>query len=245
MDPHSGPADSRHHGLTSRGHRSENLNDTAYRVLKNEILLCRLAPGGDVSEALLAERYGFGKAPIRSALTRLRQEKLVLSRGRIGNVVTPITIQDVHEVFQLRLLLECEATRLAAGRVDPERLMQLDSQVRKLHVASGTETDESYREANHAFHRFIVEASGNQRLAEMVVSLFEQHERIVHFSLSLQQRDSEYHHVHDDLVKALLDGDGERAASIARKTIRGSQDKIIEALLSGDLQTAGSTPLAG
>lgn len=218
--------------------RTESLNDGVYRILKNEILLCRLAPGAEISEGLLAERYGFSKAPLRSALTRLRQEKLVTSRGRLGNVVTPITIQDVHEVFHLRMLLEVEATRLAAGRIDAERLEALDARVRACHVARGNTTDEDYREANHAFHRHIVEASGNQRLAEMVISLIEQHERIVHFSLTLQNRDSEFHHIHDNLVEALLEGDGERAASIARKAIRGSQDKIIESLVSSDLPGA-------
>ena len=219
--------------------KTESLNESVYRILKNEILLCRLAPGAEVSEGLLAERYGFSKAPLRSALARLRQEKLVMSRGRLGNMVTPITIQDVHEVFHLRLLLEVEATRLAAGRIDGRRLKELDARVRACHVAKGNTTDEDYREANHAFHRHIVEASGNQRLAEMVIALMEQHERIVHFSLTLRNRDSEFHHIHDNLVEALLAGDGERAAAIARKAICGSQDKIVESLVSSDLQSAG------
>ena len=79
----------------------------------------------------------------------------------------------------------------------------------------------------------------------MVISLMEQHERIVHFSLTLQNRDSEFHHVHDNLVEALLAGDGERAAEIARKAIRGSQDKIIESLVSSDLQSAAPAPQDG
>lgn len=212
--------------------KTESLNDFVYRVLKNEILLCKLPPGAEISEGLLGERYGFSKAPLRSALTRLRQEKLVLTRGRLGNVVAPITVQDVHEVFQLRLMLEVEATRLAAGRLDAAQLRKLDARVRECHAARGDTTSEDYREANHAFHRFIVEACGNSRLAEIVITLIEQHERIVHFSLSMQNRDSEFHHVHDNLVEALLDGDGERAATIARDAILSSQNKIIESFVA-------------
>ena len=218
-----------------RARKSESLNDYVYRVLKNEILLCRLRPGEETSEGQLEERYGFSKAPLRSALARLRQEKLVLTRGRLGNVVAPITIQDVYEVFQLRLLLEVEATRLAAGRLDRDELGRLDARVRACHAPAGEATSEDYREANHEFHRYIVNACGNNRLTEAVIALIEQHERIVHFSLSLQNRDAEFHHVHDDLVEALIAGDGERAAELTERAIRGSQKKIIDSFMSNPL----------
>ena len=224
--------------------QSESLNDYVYRVLKNEILLCNLAPGVEISEAHLTERYNLSKAPLRSALARLRQEGLVLSRGRMGNVVAPITIQDLREIFQLRLLLEVEATRLAAGKIDPDRLKQLDAEVRRYHRSPGEATTQNYREANHEFHCYVVTASGNQRLAEMVIGLIEQHQRIVHFSLTLHNRDSEFVHIHDKLVDALIAGDRDRAADITEKTIRGSQKKIMESLVSTDAPFV-LTPAAG
>ncbi len=210
---------------------NQSLNDRVYQALKNEILLCRLAPGSEVSEGMLAERYRFSKAPLRNALARLRQEKLVVARGRRGNIVAPISIEDVHEVFQLRLLLEVEATRLAAGHVDAATLRTLDAEVRACHPSTGNGTDAAYREANYAFHEHVMRASRNRRLAEIVMSLIEQHERIVHFSLALKDRGVEFHHRHDDLVEALLAGDGARAAACAERAIKGSQMKIIEILM--------------
>lgn len=209
-----------------------SLNDKAYGLLKNEILLCRLEPGVEISEGMLSGRYGLGKAPIRHALGRLRQEKFVTTRGRLGNVVAPITLQDVREVFQLRLLLEVEATRLAAGRVDDKHLRALEERVGASHATGDTATSEAYREANHALHSYIAEASGNSRLAGMVIALIEQHERIIHFSLRVQNRDLEFHHVHDDLIDALISGDAAKAAEITEAAIRGSQARIIDAFLS-------------
>ena len=208
------------------------LNDQVYGHLKNEILLCHLEPGAEISEGMLAQRYAFSKAPIRNALGRLRQEHFVVTRGRLGNMVAPITLQDVREVFQLRLLLEVEATRLAAGRVDAELLRDLEAHVRATHASEGASARETYREANHALHSYIARASGSNRLAAMVIALIEQHERIIHFSLSIQNRDAEFHHVHDSLVDALIDGNSERAAEIVEAAIRGSQARIIEAFLS-------------
>ena len=60
-----------------------NLNDIAYRTIKDDIISCALQPGEDISEGVLAARYQLGKAPIRSAMLRLRQEGLVVSRGRL------------------------------------------------------------------------------------------------------------------------------------------------------------------
>ena len=207
-------------------------NETAYRTIKDDIISCALQPGEEVSEARLLERYGFSKAPIRSALMRLRQEGLVVSRGRRGNMVSRITFRDVQEIFQLRLLLEIVATKLAAGKVDAERIHELNSAVVSGYTAGDKKSEATYLRANREFHTYIAEASGNQRLAALVVNLMEQHERIVHLGLALQQREHEFPHVHDDLVTALIEGDGERAAQFAERALKGGQRKVVEALLS-------------
>ena len=105
---------------------AQNLNDTAYARIKDDIISCALQPGEEVSEGLLVARYGMSKAPIRSAMMRLRQEGLIVSRGRQGNAVSPVTLRDIQEIFQLRLVLEVTAVRLAAGKVDAARLRSLN-----------------------------------------------------------------------------------------------------------------------
>ena len=106
-----------------------NLNELAYRTIKEDIISCALQPGEAISEAVLVARYELSKAPIRSALVRLRQEGLVISRGRMGNIVSPVTLRDVQEIFQLRLVLEVATIKLAAGNVDPARIRELNNAV--------------------------------------------------------------------------------------------------------------------
>ena len=210
----------------------ESLSETAYRTIKADIISCDLRPGQEVSEGVLVERYGFSKSPLRNALMRLRQEGLVVSRGRLGNIVAPITLQDIHEIFQLRLILEVESTRLAAGKVDPTRLKELDDAVHAGYTPGDKASEQAYLQTNRAFHQYVAEACGNQRLAAIVVNLIEQHERIVHLGLALQNKRHEFHHYHDALIKALIKADGERAAELTVVTVRGSQDRVMEALLS-------------
>ncbi|MBA3822111.1 MAG: GntR family transcriptional regulator, partial [Deltaproteobacteria bacterium] len=54
----------------------------------------------------LAARFNLSKAAVRSALARLRAEGLVLAEPRRGHVVAPVTLRDVSDVYELRLLLE-------------------------------------------------------------------------------------------------------------------------------------------
>ena len=209
-----------------------NLNDIAYTAIKEDIIACALQPGQEISEAVLVARYGMSKAPIRSALMRLRQEGLITSRGRQGNIVSPITLRDVQEIFQLRLVLEVVVTRLAAGKVDPKQIHKLNKAVQAGFTSGNAKSEAAYLRANREFHRYVAEASGNQRLAALVVDLMEQHERIVHLGLALQNREHEFLHFHDDLVNALIEGDAERAAELTEKALRGGQKKVMEALVS-------------
>lgn len=197
-----------------------NLNDIAYAAIKDDIISCALQPGEEVSEGLLVARYGLGKAPIRSAMMRLRQEGLIVSRGRQGNTVSPVTLRDIREIFQLRLVLDVTAVRLATGKVDAERLRALNEAAHAAYPADDRAGQAAYLQANRAFHRYVAECSGNQRLVALVVGLMEQHERIVHLGLALQRREHEFHHYHDDLVAALIGGDADRAAHLTEAASR-------------------------
>ena len=214
----------------------QNLNDIAYTTIKDDIISCALQPGAEISEGSLVARYGMSKAPIRSAMMRLRQEGLIVSRGRQGNAVSPVTLRDIQEVFQLRLVLEVTAVRLAAGKVDAARLRALNEAAHATHAAGDKAGEAAYLRANREFHRYVAESTGNQRLVTLVVGLMEQHERIVHLGLAMQRREHEFHHFHDDLVDALIEGDGERAAELTEKALRGSQRKVMEALTDSPAQ---------
>ena len=92
------------------------MTDQVYEALRADILCCALPPGSAISEASLAARYSYGKSPVRLALSRLRQEGLVHASPRRSFVVSSITLRDVHDLYELRLVLEPAGARLAAGR---------------------------------------------------------------------------------------------------------------------------------
>jgi len=210
-----------------------NLNDFAYKLIKDDIISCVLLPGTVISEGLLIECYGLSKSPTRSALIRLKQEGLITSLGRQGSVVSRIMLSDVQEIFQLRLLIDVTVAQLAAGKVDVTKIRTLNKDV---HTKSKTRKKNKmadYLRANREFHQYVAQSSGNQRLAVLAKSLMEQHERIVHLGLVKQNRRQDFLHYHDEFVEALINGDGERAGRLVENSLIKGQEKVMRALMMG------------
>ncbi len=82
------------------------LRDNVYENLRSDILTCRLAPGDDMREQELAERYAVSRQPVREALLRLEREHLVTVQPRQGYRVNPISLADARDLLRFRFALE-------------------------------------------------------------------------------------------------------------------------------------------
>ena len=149
----------------------------AYDRLRRAVTTLELAPGAEVSEAQLVEAFGFSKAAVRAALARLRSEGLVVAEPRRGHVVAPLTIRDVLDIYDLRLLLEPPAAEAAAGRMSPEELARLQTLADPPVDSDDDDSVERFIAANRAIHLGLVEAAGNARAARIVERLLDDSER--------------------------------------------------------------------
>ncbi|SRR5581483_2201096 len=151
------------------GAESLSLNDRAYELIRLDVLTFRLKPGEKTSERLLASRYEMGVAPIRAALPRLMQEGLVEKTGERGTLITPLTLRDVRNTYQLRYLLEPAAAELAAVRgMDPGRLDRLRQVCESLQSPGEDNAIIHILLANRDFNLAIAEATGNELLAKTI-----------------------------------------------------------------------------
>jgi DNA-binding GntR family transcriptional regulator len=189
------------------------LGEQAYTVLRKEIVSLGLAPGAEVSEQRLVSEFGLSRAAVRAALARLRAEGLITSVPRRGHFVSVITLRDVDEVFQLRLLLEPEAAALAAGRMGEPELRDLQRVADRSYDVGSRESISAFLDANRELHVRVAEASGNGRLARSVATLLGEAERALHLALAAGagEKGLRIVHEHGELVDALVAGDGERA----------------------------------
>ncbi len=139
--------------------------DAAYGRLRHAIVRLELPPGTPVSEQRLMERYGVSKAAVRAALARLRADGLVLAEPRRRHVIAPLTLRDVREIYDLRLLLEPAAAAEAAGRLEPAELVRLEQLGATTLDIEDPDSMERFMAANRAVHVAVAEAAGNGRAA--------------------------------------------------------------------------------
>ncbi len=211
--------------------QSDRLIDQAYARLRHDIISCSLEPGLEVTEAQLALRCGFGKAATRAALLRLSQEKLVTALPRRGYQVTPITLRDVCEIFQLRALLEPEAVRLAVPSMDADRLAELDAICAAGYVPGDRESEERFLRANREFHSSIIHGCGNERLADLVDSVVDQMQRLFHIGLTLSNRREDLRGQHAALLKAVQQRDSAAAAEVTNEHIETMRRMVMDSIM--------------
>jgi DNA-binding GntR family transcriptional regulator len=217
----------------------------AYERLRHAILRLELEPGTAVSEAQLVAEFGFSKAAVRAALARLRAEALVVAEPRRGHLIAPLTMRDVLEIYDLRLLLEPPATEAAAGRIANDELARLHALAEPPVDVEDDASIERFIAANRAIHLAIVEAAGNRRTARIVERLLDDSERARRVALRAGAASGGVR-AREELQFVLAElqaGDGARAAQLMAMTIRAFRDELVESLqraaLDLPLPTAG------
>jgi DNA-binding GntR family transcriptional regulator len=209
-----------------------NSGAAAYKRLRHAIVRLELAPSAAVSEAQLVDDFGFSKAAVRAALARLRAEGLVVAEPRRGHVIAPLTMRDVLEIYDLRLLLEPPATEAAAGRIGREELARLQALAEPAVDFDDDESVERFMAANRSIHLAIAEAAGNRRTAQIVERLLDDSERARRVALraGAASRGVRAREELQSVLAELEKGDGPRAAELMAGTIRAFRDELVEAL---------------
>jgi DNA-binding GntR family transcriptional regulator len=205
--------------------------DIAFEMLRADIVACRIVPGSSVSEAELADRYKLGKAGIRRALVRLSERDWVQALPRRGYLVKPITLRDIGEIFGLRRMIEPAAVRVAAGRVDVNRLRQLDAICGAGFVAGEAASQATFMQAHRQLHLAVVTAGGNLRLADVFEPLWDETERVIYHTGLMSSRAADLRHDHTALIAALAMGHGDAAASAAGDEIEQLHHVIVDMAL--------------
>lgn len=139
-------------------------------ILRKALLAGEFRPGEELSLTDISARMGVSRTPVREAFQALAAEGLLELRMNRGAIVVGIDEKFITDHFELRRLLECEAVRRAArNKVDMRRLLQLQ-QWAETHVDTMTEAE--YRNYNQQLHMEFWRASGNQKLYDLLSSLW-------------------------------------------------------------------------
>jgi DNA-binding GntR family transcriptional regulator len=208
----------------------ESLAEQAYQLLRRDIIQCRLEPGLKVAQARLVERYELSTTPVREALKRLEMEGYVESIPRFGYLITPVTVEDIENIYELRLFLEKPAVRLAAQRASSLQLEEIRRNAQFTYRYKDTRSYQQFLDENASFHTQVAMTSGNKRLAETIRRLLDEMNRIFHLGLDVRDSAEEMQNEHIALAGALVSRNAELAEQIMEDQIRRSQQRVLEML---------------
>jgi DNA-binding GntR family transcriptional regulator len=198
-----------------------------YQQVRDKIICGEIKPGAILTEAGLADEYGVSKAPVREALVLLGHEGLVESMPRTGHVVASLTVQDVLETFHLRTILETEAAGLAAERITEEGIAALLRNVNEEFALSERVHEDDFHEKTHQvnmeFHQLIAQASGNQRLADLIKQLMEDMRRMLAFDPRFVTPTQ-----HIEIVEALKSGDRAEAEQAMKRHMEQTKSRLLD-----------------
>ncbi len=158
---------------------TETISDAVFRQLRQDIILGILPPGSKIKLEKARERYSISISSLREILCRLSAENLVLAEGQRGFEVSPVSRQELIELADLRIVLECHAIGLSfsAGDLEWEGSIvaahhRLAAVERKLLTGDISRTIDWVR-CDWEFHRAIVAASRSTTLLQNLSSVFD------------------------------------------------------------------------
>lgn len=203
----------------------------AYDTMRKRILSGQYEPGTQLKEEHLAEELGMSRTPIRAALKRLSDDKLVSVETNRGVFVAGWTRWDIEEMFSLRALLEPHAARLAAERATDDDIVELNRINAEMADAIKSRAEDAVlrvQAANRAFHTHLLDCAKSQRLKSMLVTLIDMPVITRSFFLysapdfarSLQQ--------HQDIAYAVQTHDGQLACNLMESHIRLSYRRFMK-----------------
>jgi DNA-binding GntR family transcriptional regulator len=147
-----------------------SLAEKVHELIRNAIILGDLTPGSLHSVQEIASQLKVSRTPVREALLKLADQGMVRFERNRGARILETTTHDLEQVFSLRLLLEVPATYRATLQISEDDLHQLALNLEAFRKASASNT-RKHLELDAKFHRIIMRASGNRRLADFVDTL--------------------------------------------------------------------------
>jgi DNA-binding GntR family transcriptional regulator len=211
--------------------QDSSLADKAYAAIKKDILTCALEPGSQVAQSQLVERYDFGITPIREALKRLEHEGYLRAVPRFGYLISPVTIKDIEDLYEIRLVMEIASARMAVERAARQQLEEIQNHANFSYVFKDKESYLHFLEQNNSFHVMVARSSGNRKLADMLSGVLNEMTRIFNLGLDLRDSAQEMHDEHVALAAALLNRDVEQAVAIVTDQITRSRQRVLEKLM--------------
>ena len=191
-----------------------------HEILRRSIITMRLRPRKKVSEAELALQLGVSRTPVREALIKLAEDRLVEILPQRGSFITPIRLHEVLEARFIREALEIAVVREAAASGRAEVLGRLENLLQAQRAAARDKDLERFLELDEAFHHTLSESIDKQRSWRLIQSVKHQLDRVRYLSLPEPGNLALLIRQHAAIAQAVVAGKPEEAETLMRAHLR-------------------------
>ena len=194
--------------------------DAVAAALRQALHQGRWPPGAALRQEDLAAEFGVSRIPVREALGKLQAEGLVVVEPNRGAFVASLSRAEVDEIFDLRVLLECDALRHAIPQHTPRTLRQLQA----LQAELDAEDEPSlWMATDAAFHQVLYAPSARGKTLEMIALLRASVTRLYRAHLTPDTRRRGWRDEHHALLKAVGAGQVDKAVAALTRHLRATQ----------------------
>ena len=199
-----------------------SLRDRAYDEIKRRIITLEFKPGAYLNEAQISEELAIGRTPVHQALDRLMIEGMVEVIPRKGVLVRNVSLEEVRNLIEVRLINEPHAAALAAEKATDDQLDHLQRLLDMSGDARAARNIETLMNLDRAFHQGIARAAGNEVLTDVITTLQDRLARFWFISLSA---DDQLDRV-DDEHGRVMEGLRSRDSAVARAAMHHHIDSF-------------------
>lgn len=212
-----------------RNFKSTSLADQVFDRLENDIIQGVYAKGEILTELKLVEQLGVSRTPIREALRRLEQERLIEDAGK-GSRVLGITEEDLFDIMTIRERVEGVAAYYATINMTPEGLKELTHLVDLQEFYFEKGDADRLRQVDDQFHDTICELSKRTVIMDTLIPLHRKTRRYRRISMDDWNRTKNTRREHYEMYKAIASGDAELAAELTTQHITNAKEHMLEGL---------------
>jgi DNA-binding GntR family transcriptional regulator len=216
------------------GMPASSLTDKAHQQIKSWILRFDLKPGTRLLVSDLARALQMSQTPVREALSMLEKERLIERQPQKGYRVCTLSLQEVEDLYDLRIALEVLAVRQAARRMTPGDRKRLTATLNEFGRLLRSGRKKPVLERGQDFHMIVLEASGNRSLAEAGRTVLDRIWVIQNINLLTADHLADAHPEHVAILAAMKRGDGESAAALMRKHLGLAKDFVLSRLRNSE-----------
>ena len=210
----------------------KSLGQSVFLRLEEEILNGTLKPGDTLTEISLSKRMGVSRTPLRAAIHALAEEGLVEVTPNRGAVVVGVGVDDLVDIYKIRMRLEGIAASLAAQRISAESLKRLEESVELSEFYLTKNDSDHLKELDSEFHSIIYKSSASRHLCKILTELHRNIRSYRKMSLSVPDRLKASVEEHKLILASIKAGDEKEAERLAVEHISSALDNLLSVIAS-------------